>query len=291
MQFPLTLEYRRRPSTVAFMARAFWPASLRRRGAFPPVASHWNGHHVEPWHLESFREVTGLQAPGALSLLYPQVLAFPLQMTVLTHPALPLRIWGTLQIRAHIVQHKPIHAGEPIDMACRVADQRVLEKGVELDLEVTVRVHGEERWTSLNTFYYRGRYGSPSTPSPLAAAPDANGAESAEWLAERRTGWVYGRLSGDFNGIHTSDWYARRFGFRKALYHPPVMVAQAAARLPGFQEATAGRLDAWFKGPIFYGSTVRMQVRQDGPSQVFALRAGEEARPSIVGRWQEGAAE
>jgi acyl dehydratase len=291
MLLPLTLNYRRRPSAVAFMARAFWPTALRRRGPFPPVAVHWRGHRVQPWHLESFQDLTGLGAPETLSLLYPQVLGYPLQMVALTHPALPLPIWKVLQIRAHIVQHHPLAPGESMDLACRVAGQRVLEKGMEVDLGLTVSVGGEARWESLNTYYYRGRFGTPGAPSPLAKAPETDGAVSAQWLAARRTGWGYGRLSGDYNGIHWMDAYARRFGFRGAFYHPPVMVAQAAARLPEFRTATAGKLDAWFKGPVYYGSTVRLHVSRAGAAHVFALRAGDETRPSIVGKWQAGAVE
>ncbi len=100
----------------------------------------------------------------------------------------------------------------------------------------------------------------------------------------------FGRFTGDYNGIHLWDWYARRMGFRRALYHPPRVLGQCLAHLPSpglrpSSSALAGevhrRLDAWLKGPVAHGATVRLHA--SALTGVFALFAGDE-RPSIVGR-------
>jgi acyl dehydratase len=97
----------------------------------------------------------------------------------------------------------------------------------------------------------------------------------------------FGRFTGDYNGIHLWDWYARRMGFRRALYHPPRVLGQCLARLPdlaGTNDPEAPRrLDAWIKGPVPHGAKVRLHAATSSMATTFALFADNE-RPSIVGR-------
>jgi hypothetical protein len=44
------------------------------------------------------------------------------------------------------------------------------------------------------------------------------------------------------------------------------------------------RLDAWLKGPVFYGAPVGLRAAVQADTTVFALHVGEEARPAMVGR-------
>ena len=63
--------------------------------------------------------------------------------------------------------------------------------------------------------------------------------------------WTFGRFTGDYNGIHLWDWYARRFGFRRGLYHPPRVLGECLARLPRLEEQDCPvRLDVWLMGFI-----------------------------------------
>lgn len=288
MPTPIVLRYRDRPSTIAFMLRAAWPTRLRAKGRFPDIAAVWNDHPVSVGELASFERLTGLVAHDRLPLMLPQVLGFPLQMVILTHPALPWPIWGALQVRAHMAQHRPISCDEPLELACRVAGDRFLERGAELDLYSTVHVEGELRWESLTTFYYRHALGGSDSLSPLAASPRVNGPPTHHWRAPRGGGVAFGRLSGDYNGIHLSDHYARRHGFARALLHPPVMLGQACARLPEVRDAAVGRLDVWMKGPVPYGETVALRSAGEGGRLEFTLTVGEETRPALVGRWNAG---
>jgi hypothetical protein len=199
----LRIELRRRPSTVANMARALYPsAGLAKAGRIPSIVVIWKGHRVDRRHLDTFLGLTGLQASGHLPLLFPHVVTFPLQMTILTHPIFPLPIWGALQIRNHLLQHRGIATGEMLDLETRVAGQRFLERGAEVDLYSTVRSGAEVVWESLNTFYYRGRFGPPGEASPLARSPEGTGEEYARWRMPSGTGRRFGGLTGDYNGIH-----------------------------------------------------------------------------------------
>ncbi len=293
MSATLEMKFDRRPSTVAYMLRACHrSAGLRQAGGFPPIRASWKQCRVDRRHLALFLQLTGLRADGALPLLYPHVFGFPLQMAILTHPAFPLPIWNSLQIRNHLLQHRPIGEDAVLDLETRVAGQRILEKGAEVDLHTNVRSRDEVLWESLNTFYYRGRFGEPGAASPLARAPAVADLVLAQWHTATGVGWRFGGLTGDYNGIHWSRWYARRFGFPQAFHHPQLVLGQCMAHLSALDPAAAQRLDAWLKGPVYYDSDVRLRAAVEPDRTAFALMAPGEERPAILGSWcRAGAAD
>ena len=290
MPSSLQVRFNRRPSTLGCHLRAFYPSPGLREGGVPPIRATWSQHRVDPRHLSRFLSLTGLSAEQGLPLLYPQVFAFPLQMVVLTHRAFPVPIWGILQIRNHLVGHRPIPTDALLDLEISVAGQRVLEKGVEVDLRTTIHSRGGEVWEGTSTFYFRGRFGQADPPSPLSRAPEVGEAPLASWHMPAGAGWRFAGLTGDYNGIHWARWYARRLGFRTSLHHPQRVLGQCMARLPSLGNGQPQRLDAWLKGPVYYGSDVSLRGSLVEGGATFALFADGDARPAIVGRWRSGEA-
>lgn len=270
-------DFTRRPFAPAYMLRAALP--LRRpRDLAPPIVTRWSGHRADPRDLAALLRLTGLRAGPTLPLLYPHVFGFRLAMATLTHPAFPVPIWGVLQTRNRLVQHAAIAVDARLDLETRVAAGRAIDKGAEVDLHTTVRGGGALLWESVNTFRLRGRFGAPDPAPPLAAAPPVDAPVVATWTLRDEAHWEFGRLTGDYNGIHAWDWYARRMGFARALYHPPRVLGECLARLP-LDDRWPRRLDVWLKGPVPHGA--RVELRAAGGT--FALHV-EEARPAIVGR-------
>lgn len=285
------LEFHRRPSAFVYMLRGLRPSKgLEASRGFPPVRALWRGLRFDRRQLDEFLRLTELRADDGVPMLYPHASGFRLQMAVLTHPAFPLSLWSVLQIRNHLLQHRQVSAGEVLDMETRVSGQRILEKGAEVDLHTTLRSRDELVWESLNTFYYRGRFGEAGAVSPLASAPQRGEALIARWRTLSGAGWRIGRLTGDYNGIHTSRWYARLFGFRRAFHHPQLVLGQCMARLPSRSAGQPQRLDAWLKGPVYYGSDVALHGEISGDSAAFALIPHGESRPAVLGRWASCAA-
>jgi len=283
------LTFDSRPSVTAYMLRAFRPArGLRHGRRFPALSARWLRHRIDRTHLDRFLALTGLRCDGAVPLLYPHVLGFPLQMVVLTHPRFPVPIWRVLQIRNHLKQHRPIARDEVLELDTRIGTHRILEKGAEVDLHTTVHASGELAWESVNTFYFRGRFGTPEEPSPLARSPEVGTAAMAAWPMNDEVGLRFAELTGDYNGIHWSDRYARLFGFRRAFHHPQVVIGQCLAhlRLP---LAPVQRLDVWLKGPVHYHSNVRLRASLGLEDLPFALEVEDDERPAIIGRWSSGA--
>jgi hypothetical protein len=182
----------------------------------------------------------------------------------------------------------------------------VLAKGVEIDLHTRLTAAGDALWESIVTFYYRGRYGAEmSSGDALGADPEAPriaGVSDAtrdhasatvdQWNVGDGNRWQFGRLTGDYNGLHQWDAYARRMGFPAAFPHPQRVLGQCLAHLPEQGEQPV-RLDLWIKGPVFFGRDAVM-TQQTGPgpaAREFGLWLAGEARPALIGAMATSSAE
>ncbi len=97
----------------------------------------------------------------------------------------------------------------------------MVEKGIEVDCHARLMRASRCDWESTITYYYRGWFGGETASAPAPAAPDLSDAGVVDRLRMPvGGGWAFGKLTGDYNGIHNWDAYARRFGFRSALMHP-----------------------------------------------------------------------
>lgn len=264
------------------MAGAVLPSpGLGGDGGLPDIRLRWRGHRAEGGDLRDYLSLSGLPADGPLCVLYPQTMAFPLHMALLTHPRFPVPIWRLLQVRNRLRRHRPLRAGARYDLSVRLAALRPLEKGVEFDLAGTAEADGAVVWESVNTFYMRGRPLAGRPPEQAPESPRIEAADGESWRMPADGGWRYGRLSGDYNPLHWSGAYARRHGFERAFLHPQRVLGQCLARL-GARDAA--HLEAWIKGPVFYGAEVEMRSESDAQGIRFALQVEGDPRPAFVGR-------
>jgi len=282
--------YTSKPSALKFMCRALMASpGLGADGSTPSIAMRWGGLRIEEAQVSAFNAATGLGKAGEVSILYPHVVGFRLQMALLTHRAFPLPIWGALQIRNQLSQLEPLRVGESFDLEARIASHRTTEKGIEIDLSSRLMQGSTCRWQSLVTYYYRGRFGGAQTQNHIAAVPDLAGADTVGRLVMPRDGrWQFQRLTGDYNGIHSINLYARMHGFRTAILHPQ---RSAGLCLSQLRSVTTPQqtLALWIKGPVAYGAVVTLRARDDGRATLFGLTTEGETRPALVGRWTEGA--
>jgi len=279
-------QHKRAPSAFAFMARAFLPSrGLARDGALPSIVQRWEGLRIEADHLVQFHRASGLAEEDGVSVLYPHVLGFRLQMALLTHRAYPLPIWNALQIRNRLVRHRHFHAGERLDLETRIGAHRIVDKGIEIDLQSRLMRESECCWESEVTYFYRGRFGIPAVESS-AEVPRLSRAPVVErFRMPQGGGWHFGTLTGDYNGIHWAGWYARRLGFRAAFPHSQRVAGMCLARLRGPTSA-AQTLRLWIKGPVFYGAEVVLNAAAIDQGVQFGLSLDGDQRVALLGQWQ-----
>lgn len=277
------LDYRAKPGFAGFMAQMWRPKPAGAAlGPLPEMLAEWPGQRSTASERADFLALSGMPADSELSILYPHTASFPLLMAMLSHPAFPLPIWRVLQVRNRLTLHEAIVPEAALDFTVRTGARRVLEKGVEMDLQVTARSAGRTVFEGTNTFYARGRFGTAEAEAP--ASPVLPGPATTEWRMPEHGRLRYGRLSGDFNPLHLNNAYARRQGFARAFAHPQRAIGQCLGHLGALGHAPL-QLDTWIKGPVFYGAQVALRAELEPAGGRFALHVDGDERPAIVGRY------
>lgn len=283
MATPIRLDYRAKPSFLAFMAQMWRPKrGFAGDGRLPAIEAHWRGQRSTPQELADFFTLSGMPPGGDLSILYPHTVSFPLLMAVLSHPAFPLPIWRVLQVRNRLTLHEAMVADAVLDFTVRTGERRVLAKGVEMDLHVQAESGSRIVFEGINTFYARGRFGAAEATAP--ASPAVTAARGAQWRMPGARRLRYCRLSGDFNPLHLGNGYARRQGFARAFAHPQRVIGQCLGHLGALGHAPL-RLETWIKGPVYYASALALRADVESGRGVFALHVDGDQRPAIVGRY------
>jgi hypothetical protein len=287
--------YTTAPSAPGYLLQALVPS----RGwhvdeGLPELHATWTGFRIETKALAEIQEVAGAEhrlPADKMALLAPHVVGFRLLMAMLTHRSWPLPIWKALQVRNRLTLHRPLRDGEVLPLTARMAAWRVLDKGLEVDLHTSLGPGGASAWESVVTFYYRGRFGQPAEHGGAPGAPllapriGERFTASDPWPVGGRDRWHFAALTGDYNGLHLWNWYARRFGFLAAFAHPQRVTAQCLANLPA-QDAGRQQLDLWIRGPAYYGAkaVLRSAPATEGACN-FALDVAGDARPAFLGTW------
>lgn len=281
-------EYHRLPSAKRFMARALLPK--RRPLVLPALELRLAPGPVPAGDFAEYLALTGLADGALLPITWPQVWGFRLQMDLLTDRRFPLPIWSALQVRNRLEQKAPLPREASYGLSVTASALRRLDKGVEIDLATTVRDAGAATvWESLTTFYWRGRKSAQvDAPAPSALSPEIEGQALAQWPSGAGAGWRFGALTGDYNGIHWNDRYARAFGFQRAFHHPPRVAGQCLAHL-GVRREAPQTLELWIKGPVFYRSELDLIAADQAGEKVFGLFVDRDSRPAMVGRWSASA--
>ena len=300
---PHLVTYTRRPNALAFMAGAFLPSPGWRAGQpMPALALRWNGLVMERGRLIAFSQATQgpTQGPAVdeVSVLFPHAAGFRLSMALLTHRAFPLPIWRALQIRDQLCRHRRIRADEAFDLHTCIAAHRLVGNGLEVDLHSrllggdTPGQRDECAWESTVTFLFRGRFGGQADPPAATPGPqpDLTGVPPDAPPAQPLTlptggGWAFGELTGDYNGLHWSDRYARRSGFRAAFPHPARLAGLCLAHLRG-PDTPRQQLDLWVKGPVFYGADAELRHAAIAQGLEFGLALTGDPRQALLGRWR-----
>ncbi|MCC7440892.1 MAG: hypothetical protein IT285_04630 [Bdellovibrionales bacterium] len=282
---PAALSFESTPSALVYLAKAFLPPSrrplLQVRG--PRIQATWSGYRAPPADLEHFSQLAFLASERNLPALFLQSVAIRINMVILCHPAFPVRIWNVLQIRNRISLLAEIPKGAPLNLQAAVLAYRAVEKGLEIDVRTAATADGGLVFESLNTFFARGRFGTPQPASDAARSPRVQGEVRAVHRMPNDGGWRFGGITGDYNGIHLSNTYARVFGFRGATLHPQRVVGLALSRLPNLQTDAPHRMDVWLKGSVPYGAEVRVRSEDDTEGRTtLGAFVGGDPRPAIV---------
>jgi hypothetical protein len=212
--------------------------TLRRRGVT-----------IEPGRLAAYNRVCAFDLSDALPPTYPHILAFPLQLSLMTDPSFPFPAIGLVHIHNRITQHRPIRQSEKLQIDVWATPVENHPRGKQFSLRSEVRVDDELVWEEVSTNLRRGG-GSEDASAPGGELPKADELPAtATWSLPGDLGRRYGSVSGDRNPIHMHPLSARLFGFKSAIAHgmwtKARCLAAIAPRLPD-----AFTVEVAFKKPI-----------------------------------------
>lgn len=257
-------------------------SKFRRGDVLPRLTAECASMPVSQENLAAYRKVCGFQS-DAFPLMYPHILAGSLHLAILAHDDFPLSAMGTLHVRNHVLQHRPLHASETVSVTCTLSGSRIVKSGIELDVSSLVCNKDERIWESISTYLVRGKFGEPEDASARAqlegATPET---EVAKWHIAPGTGRRYAKVSGDYNPIHLTPLTAMLFGFKRDIIHGMWMASSCLAHLEA-PKADAIQCDFLFKGPNFMNSKVRLLTSPVESGTRFDLFNGGNPKPTISG--------
>jgi acyl dehydratase len=241
-----------------------------------------DGVEIDRDRLSAYDRVCGFSLRDELPPTYPHMLAFGMQLALMTDPSFPLPAIGLVHIYNKITQHRPVRVEEVVSLRVWATPLEPHPRGRQFSLMSEARVGEELVWEETSTNLRRG-----SGSSEHAAAPDVPSAEQlpavASWKLPGDLGRRYGSVSGDLNPIHVHPLSARLFGFPSAIAHGMWTKARCLAALesrlpPSFTVEVA------FRKPILLPATVQFAEDQPaGGGFRFGVRDARKETPHLDG--------
>lgn len=282
----IVLNFNKRPSLYATVFHALLGRSSEFRAdkPLPKITVRQPGITIDGKNLFEFNKICKINTGSEIPITYPFCLVYPLTQRLLARKEAPLSLFQVLNSRMRILQHRPISSGEKLDISCTSSGIRLREKGLEMDVECTLKSAAETVWENTQTFYYRGNFGPPDTNyTPPQFPPIPEAPESARWFLGGGIGWRFSRISGDGNPIHYSRIYARLLGFRRDFVQPLVLIGSSLQHLLTNDGHGPLALDIALKAPVYYENNIILKTACSGDSLRFDICVEGNPLPCICG--------
>jgi acyl dehydratase len=236
---------------------------------------------VDRVRLAAYDRLCGFDVSDVLPATYPHMLAFPLQLALMTGGRFPVAAIGLVHIHNRIVQHRPIDAGETLSLKVWSTPMHPHPRGRSFSLRSEIRVGDELVWEEVSMNLSRGRR-DDSVDQPQGPPETDELPATATWRLRGDLGRRYGAVSGDLNPIHVHPLSAKLFGFPTAIAHGMWIQARCLAQL-GSELGEAFAVDVAFKRPILLPATVAFAEAATGETIAFGVRDARKDTPHLDG--------
>jgi acyl dehydratase len=217
---------------------------------------------VDDGHLAEYRRVCGFGPGERLPATYPQAVAFPLVLMLLTDPGFPFGAMGTLHIANAIRYARPLTSLDRLDYEVAAGPAAGHPRGRTVSVQIAASAGAEVVWRADMTLLHRERPPSGSADcageQPDLPADPPTGPQV--WRLASDVGRRYAAVSGDRNPIHISDLTAKPFGFRRHIAHGMWTHARALAELEN-RLPDAYDVEVAFKKPVSLPGAVAFGAR------------------------------
>jgi len=235
---------------------------------------------IERDAVDAYARVCGFPTKDTVPLPYPHLLAFELQMGIMSDPAFPAPAIGTVHVENSITAHRPIAIGETVGVTASVGSAKPHPKGTVFEFLTVVTADGENVWEETSTYLRRGQ--GDESASSGTSFPDAE-THGIVWKLPADLGRRYAAVSGDANPIHLYPITAKALGFPRQIAHGMWTMARCVAalenRLPG-----SVRVDVAFKKPVLLPGSVAFGSTPVDGGFAFSLSNPKSGAPHLAGR-------
>ena len=268
------------------LAPLYWRAALKRKitGSTLPEQGVRCRVSVDPKAVAAYRKVCGFADSAVLPATYPHILAFGLQMQLLTDTKFPFPLLGLIHLSNRIRIHRPLGGVSDLSIGVHAQNLKPHAKGATFDIITTVEDSLGLLWEAESRMLCRGvKLEGTSTddaqPSPTQVS------ELTRWKAPADIGRRYARVSGDYNPIHLSAFTAKLFGFPQAIAHGLWNTARTLAALGEHLPAANIEISVEFKKPVRLPSEVTLLASAAGSSGELLLKSTGDIE-HMIGKWQ-----
>lgn len=285
----------RRLTALPSAARLYGKAALaagRHGTTLPEVELAIDRVTADRDRLAAYDRVCGFSLRDELPPTYPQVLAFPVQLALMTDDDFPFALPGLVHIGNTISARRPLDAREPLDFRVHAERLEPHPKGAALDVVTVAESDGDVVWRSRATYLARGANLRPAGTSDLSLVrheQEVPASTTGRWRVPADTGRRYASVAGDINPIHLHPWAAKAFGFRRAIAHGMWSKARCLAALEG-RLPDAYTVEVDFKKPLSLPSTVEFASEPTEQGWAFGLRSPD-GTPHLAGNVTDAASQ
>ena len=239
---------------------------------------------VDPQRLATYRKVCGFADNGLLPPTYPHILAFALQMQLLTARDFPFPLLGLIHLSNRIRVLRPMGGVHRVRASVCVENLQPHAKGATFDLVTTLDDQLGPLWEAQSQMLCRGvkLEGEPVEEELASTLPLT---QVAQWNVPTDIGRRYAKVSGDYNPIHLSALSAKMFGFPTAIAHGLWNKARTLAALAEYLPAANIEIAVQFKKPVRLPSEVTLLASAAGSSGDLQL-IGAGDLEHMIGHWR-----
>lgn len=238
---------------------------------------------VQPGHLAAYRRLCHFADDGRLPATYPHIMAFTLQLQLMTAANFPFPLLGLVHLHNRIEVSRPLGGIEGLHFAVYADNLQAHAKGATFDLVTEAEDGIGLLWRETSRMLVRGLKLDGETGEPDEAEPEPL-PEVTRWYADSDIGRRYAKVCGDYNPIHLSAASARLFGFPTAIAHGMWSKAMALAALRGHLPHSGYAFEVAFRKPVRLPSEVVLSASEAGPAGELRLD-GHGGVLHMLGRW------
>jgi len=282
-----TLTFAAAPDLRLLYAKALANGGISRRVAgrpLPEVTARQPSVLVDRDRLLDYQRLCGFGASATLPVSYPHLLAFRLQVAIMSRRDFPLRLLGLVHVENSVTWTRPLTLDDVLDLTVHGTGLRGHRRGRLVDLVTEATCAGAVVWRGVSTYLHRDK-GDPAAPAP--SAPDVEhltGRPGGVTLRfEAGSGRRYAAVSGDLNPIHLHPLTARALGFPSTIAHGMYAYARVLAAL-GPRLPVAGASVVWFRRPVPLPSGAVLKVSDDARLAALVPSGGQGAHLVVENR-------